>query len=177
MFGLGWTEILVISAIAVLIVPTKDLPALMRSVGQGVGKIRRMATQFQRELDTALRDEELDKLRRDVKKIGTDTERDLRNTGTRYQRGVEAAAPKGELEGARRETSQIANDIERELQSVGSAARHTAERSVSVEKPEALSGPPMAPIQPAPEDPPAEQVESEVPEQEVADAAVEPTKS
>jgi len=177
MFGLGWTEILVIAAIAVLIVPTKDLPALMRNVGQGVGKMRRMATQFQRELDTALRDEELDKLRRDVTKIGQDTERDLRNTGSRYQRDVKAATPIGELEEVSRETSQIGNDLERELQSSGAVGRAAVKRSVTVEKPEGESGPPMAPIPAAPETPPAEQVDSELPEQEVGQTVAEPAKS
>jgi len=177
MFGLGWTEILVIAAIAVMIVPTKDLPALMRNVGQGIGKMRRMATQFQRELDTALRDEELDKLRRDVTKIGQDTERDLHGAGSRYQRDVKAATPIGELDEARREASQIGNDLERELQSVGAAGRSAAERSVSVEKPEGDSGPPVAPIPPEPENPPAERVESKVPEQEVGETVAEPAKS
>lgn len=177
MFGLGWIEILVIAAIAVLVVPTKDLPALMRNVGQGFGKMRRMATQFQRELDTALRDEELDKLRRDVTKIGQDTERDLRGVGSRYQRDVKAATPIGELDEVRRETSQIGNDLERELQSVGIAGRSVAERSVSVEKPEGESGPPMAPIPSNPEDSPVEQVESELPEEEVDETVAEPAKS
>lgn len=107
MFGLGWTEILVVAAIAVLVVPPKDLPGLMRNVGRTVGKMRRMAGQFQRELESAVRDDELDKLRAEMSEIGRDTDRKLRaaarpqelpskemaaDANARYQRARQRAA-------------------------------------------------------------------------------------
>ena len=177
MFGLGWTEILVIAAIAVMIVPTKDLPALMRNVGQGIGKMRRMATQFQRELDTALRDEELDKLRRDVTQIGRDTERDLRNVGSQYQRDIKATTPVPELDETKRVTSGIAGDLERELQGAGARRRSSVKRSVTVEKSEGESGPPMAPLPPPSEPEHVEPAEADDSENEVADTEAVPAKS
>lgn len=86
MFGLGWTEILIIAAIAVLVVPPKDLPGVMRSVGQGIGKMRRMAGQFQRELESAVRDEELDKLQKEVSHLTRETNRELNSVTTEMNR-------------------------------------------------------------------------------------------
>jgi sec-independent protein translocase protein TatB len=85
MFGLGWSEILIIAVVAILVVPPKDLPGLMRTVGHAVGRVRRMATQFQREIEDAVRNEELDKLRTQVRDLGRETETELRGL-TAYER-------------------------------------------------------------------------------------------
>jgi sec-independent protein translocase protein TatB len=132
MFGLGWTEILVIAAIAVLVVPPKDLPGLMRTVGQGIGKMRRMASQFQRELETAVRDEELDKLRKQMSDIGRDTDRQLR-----------AAANAKELTDLRRKVDEIGRDTDREVGRAGSGPRP---RAATVEAAEPPGEPAMTPL-------------------------------
>ncbi|MFA3915898.1 Sec-independent protein translocase protein TatB [Ruegeria hyattellae] len=46
MFDLGWTELLVIGIVALIVVGPKDLPVLFRNVGQWVGKARGMAREF-----------------------------------------------------------------------------------------------------------------------------------
>ncbi|MFD3189314.1 Sec-independent protein translocase protein TatB [Sedimentitalea sp. HM32M-2] len=46
MFDLGWTELLVIGIVALIVVGPKDLPVLFRSVGRFVGKARGMAREF-----------------------------------------------------------------------------------------------------------------------------------
>jgi sec-independent protein translocase protein TatB len=60
MFEIGWTEILVIAVVAIVIFPTKDLPRLLRTVGQMVSKGRRMAGDFQSQFNKALREAELE---------------------------------------------------------------------------------------------------------------------
>jgi sec-independent protein translocase protein TatB len=77
MFGLGWTEILVIAAIAIIVVPPKDLPGLMRNVGRWVGKARRVMRDFQREVEDAVRVDELPKLKRQVEEISRKTNADF----------------------------------------------------------------------------------------------------
>ena len=77
MFDLGLTELLFIVAIAVLVVPAKDLPGLMRSVGRGFGKLRRMARDFQRELGDAVRVDGLADVERRVFEIRWQTETDF----------------------------------------------------------------------------------------------------
>ena len=78
MFDLGMTEIFVIVVIAILVVAPKDLPALMRTVGQTIGKARRMARDFQRQLTDAIRDEELEQLQKDMADLGSGTDAEIR---------------------------------------------------------------------------------------------------
>ncbi len=58
MFEVGWSEILVIAIVALIVFPTKDLPRLLRTVGQMVGKARRMAGDMQAQFNQALREAE-----------------------------------------------------------------------------------------------------------------------
>ena len=69
MLDIGWQELLVIGALALIVVGPKDLPGLLRSVGQWVGKIRGMAREFQRSMDQAARDADVANLKelRDLK--------------------------------------------------------------------------------------------------------------
>ncbi len=53
MFDIGWSELLVIGVVALIIVGPKELPKLFRTVGQFVGKARGMAREFQRAMDRA----------------------------------------------------------------------------------------------------------------------------
>ena len=53
MFDLGWTELLVIGIVALIVIGPKDLPMLFRRVGQFVGKARAMAREFSRAMDDA----------------------------------------------------------------------------------------------------------------------------
>jgi sec-independent protein translocase protein TatB len=69
MFDIAWSELLVIVVVAVVVVGPKDLPRLMRSVGQWAGKARAMADQFRRSFDDMARQSELDDLRREVQKL------------------------------------------------------------------------------------------------------------
>ncbi len=58
MFEIGWSEILVIAVVAIVVFPSKDLPKLLRTVGQTVGRVRRMAGDFQSQFNQALREAE-----------------------------------------------------------------------------------------------------------------------
>ena len=59
MFDIGFMEILVIGAIALIVVGPKELPGLLRTVGQYAGKARGMAREFQRTMDEAAREADL----------------------------------------------------------------------------------------------------------------------
>lgn len=56
MFDLGWTELLVIGIVALIVVGPKDLPVLFRNVGRWVGRIRGMAREFSRAMNEAADD-------------------------------------------------------------------------------------------------------------------------
>jgi sec-independent protein translocase protein TatB len=53
MFDLGWTELLLIGIVALIVVGPKDLPILFRNVGLWVGKMRGMAREFSRAMNEA----------------------------------------------------------------------------------------------------------------------------
>ena len=71
--GIGGFEILVIGIVALLVVGPKDLPVLMRRVGQFVGKARAMANEFRASFDEMARQSELDELRKEVQALRKDS--------------------------------------------------------------------------------------------------------
>ncbi|QGX98032.1 twin-arginine translocase subunit TatB [Roseovarius faecimaris] len=56
MFDLGWTELLVIGIVALIVVGPKDLPGMFRTVGNFVGKAKRMAREFSQAMNDAADD-------------------------------------------------------------------------------------------------------------------------
>ena len=56
MFDLGWTELLVIGIVALIVVGPKDLPGMFRAVGTFVGKAKRMAREFSQAMNDAADD-------------------------------------------------------------------------------------------------------------------------
>jgi sec-independent protein translocase protein TatB len=69
MFDIGWSELLVIAVVAIVVVGPKDLPRLMRTFGQYMRKVRGMAADFQRQFEEAVRDSELDEVRKAMQEV------------------------------------------------------------------------------------------------------------
>lgn len=63
MFDIGWTELLIIAVVAIIVVGPKDLPRMLRSLGRYAGQLRRTAGEFRSQFDEAIRESELDELR------------------------------------------------------------------------------------------------------------------
>ena len=59
MFDIGWSELLVIAVVLVVVVGPKDLPAMLRTFGRTTKQLRSMAGDFRRQFDDALREAEL----------------------------------------------------------------------------------------------------------------------
>lgn len=68
MLEIGWSEILVIAVVAVLVVGPKELPRMLRSFGKTMGMVRRTANDFRRQFDEALREAEREAGLEDTKK-------------------------------------------------------------------------------------------------------------
>lgn len=62
----GGLELLVIAAVALIVVGPKDLPIMLRKLGQFTAKIRGMANEFRASFDEMARQSELDELRKEV---------------------------------------------------------------------------------------------------------------
>ncbi|WP_119307463.1 Sec-independent protein translocase protein TatB [Cohaesibacter haloalkalitolerans] len=69
MFDIGWSEILVVVIITILVVGPKELPGLLRTVGKTVANLRRMAGDFQNQFNDALREAELDDVANSISDI------------------------------------------------------------------------------------------------------------
>jgi sec-independent protein translocase protein TatB len=75
MFDIGYSELLLIAVVALVVIGPKDLPNVMRTVGKWVGKARGMARHFRSGIDTMMREAELEEME---KKWREDNERIMR---------------------------------------------------------------------------------------------------
>lgn len=73
MFDIGWTEILVVAVVAILVVGPKELPSMLMTFGRTVGRMRRMANEFQSQFNDVLREAErqanVDDIRKDLSAV------------------------------------------------------------------------------------------------------------
>ena len=69
MFDIGWSEILVIIVVAIVVVGPKELPRLMGTFGRYAGKLRRAAAEFQRQFDEAMRDTEMAEVKKAMESV------------------------------------------------------------------------------------------------------------
>jgi sec-independent protein translocase protein TatB len=69
MLDIGWSELLVIAIVAIVVVGPKDLPKMMRSIGFYAGKLRRAAADFQRQFEEAMAESEADEVRKNIESI------------------------------------------------------------------------------------------------------------
>jgi sec-independent protein translocase protein TatB len=88
MLGLSWTELLVIGVVALIVIGPKELPTVMKRVGQFAGQIRRMGAEFQRELNKTTGLDEVRNLRSSI----TDP---LRKTADEIRKEFNTMTPKG----------------------------------------------------------------------------------
>ncbi len=66
MFDIGWTEMLVIAIVMIVVVGPKDLPKMLRTFGKTTAKLRSMAGDFQKQFNEALKEAELDEVKKSV---------------------------------------------------------------------------------------------------------------
>jgi sec-independent protein translocase protein TatB len=71
MFDIGWGELVVIGVVALIAIGPKELPAVLRATGQWMGKVRRMANEFQDQFKEAMREAELDDIKKKVDEMTT----------------------------------------------------------------------------------------------------------
>ena len=66
MFDIGWGEFMVVGVVALVVIGPKDLPKVMRTMGQATAKLRRMASEFQAQFQEAMREAEIDEIKKEV---------------------------------------------------------------------------------------------------------------
>ena len=71
MFGIGWSEFVVIGVVALIAIGPKELPGVLRMVGQSLGKVRRMANEFQGQFQEAMREAEMADVKKEIEDLST----------------------------------------------------------------------------------------------------------
>src|SRR5690242_18010149 len=69
MFDIGWGELVVIGIVALIAIGPKELPTVLRTLGQYMGKVRRMASEFQGQFQEAMREAELAELKKQAEDL------------------------------------------------------------------------------------------------------------
>jgi sec-independent protein translocase protein TatB len=91
MFDLTSSKLLILGIIALLVVGPKDLPILLRTIGKYMGMIRKQANEFRAQFDEAMKESELDTLRKEVENVGREAEATMRDAEHSVQKEVDLA--------------------------------------------------------------------------------------
>jgi sec-independent protein translocase protein TatB len=98
MFDISWTEFLLIGIVALVVIGPKELPGVLRTLGQYTRKIRGMAAEFQNQFQEAMREAEM----ADLKKSVDDLAHDVKNYDP--------------LKGAREDVEAIGKDLNKDFE-------------------------------------------------------------
>src|ERR1700752_602106 len=109
MFDISWTEILLIGIVALIVIGSKELPAVRRSLGQWTRKIRSLAANFQNQFHEAMREAEMADLKKQVDDMASDIKtydplKDVRADVETIGKDLDAAADKSSQKELTKET-------------------------------------------------------------------------
>ncbi|ELT48654.1 twin-arginine translocase subunit TatB [Brucella intermedia] len=133
MFDIGWSELLIIAIVMIVVVGPKDLPKMLRAFGKATARMRATANEFKQQFDEALKEAELE----DVKNIIDETRKlDPRSKITQVFDPIRSAG----------------DDLRAGLQSTTSMSPATPEKVAEVTTPVDAGGAPVPPaVEPAAE--------------------------
>jgi sec-independent protein translocase protein TatB len=98
MFDVTSSKLLLLGIVILLVVGPKDLPLLLRTVGKYVGIIRRQAAEFRAQFEEAMRETELEQIKKEVENIGREAEASIVEAQTTVEK--EFAAAKSDVDKA-----------------------------------------------------------------------------
>lgn len=78
MFDFDAGKFLIIGVVALIVIGPKELPRVLRQIGQTVGRVRRMAAEFQGQFMDAMKEADIESIRQDLKKIGDEADAGLK---------------------------------------------------------------------------------------------------
>jgi sec-independent protein translocase protein TatB len=91
MFDLGWSELLLVAVLAIIFIGPKDLPRLMRTLGQYTARMKAMAREFQQSFEELARESELEDLRREISELRNHATKPLEDIRKNIETNVDAA--------------------------------------------------------------------------------------
>ena len=101
MFDIGWTEILIVMGIALVVVGPKELPKIVRTIGKWRGKASAYARDFQRSIEEAADVSELDAVKKEIAEANRELNEAKRDLGD------QAASIKGDMDSATKDSTFV----------------------------------------------------------------------
>ena len=137
MFDISWTEFLLIVIVALIVIGPKELPGVLRTLGQWTRKVRSMAADFQNQFHEAMREAEM----ADLKKQVDDLAQDFTNIDP--------------LKSVRDDVAAIGKDLEKSGKDIEQSLQAPAAEPAPAEPPVLMTGPAALPAagDPMPIDP------------------------
>ena len=145
MFGLGWSEMILIGIVALIVIGPKDLPNMFRELGRMTGKARAMASEFQRAMEAAADDSGVKDISKSIQaaanpaKFGTDKLK--QSVGMTHKPGTETAKLSEERQAAKDKIAAATARAAEERRARELAAADAAERSEEPEIEDAPAAP------------------------------------
>lgn len=96
MFDITSSKLLILAIVALIVVGPKDLPILLRTVGKYLGMIRRQAAEFRGQFDEAMREAELDQLRKEFEAAAREVHGTVEASARNFEKQIEEAGTKPE---------------------------------------------------------------------------------
>src|SRR5271170_1817905 len=119
MFDISWTEFLLIGVVALVVIGPKELPAVLRTLGQWTRRVRSMAADFQGQFQEAMREAEMADLKKQVDDIAHDIKsydplKDVRADVEAAGKDIQSSLEKPELMTAASEPAQSETPVAEE---------------------------------------------------------------
>ncbi len=172
MFDIGWTEMLVIAVVMIVVVGPKDLPKMLRTFGKTTAKLRSMAGDFQKQFNEALKEAELDDVKKSVDSLRSlNPANEIRKQLNPFEKA--AADVRAGLDKALKPSTPAAGSTATAAPAATAAVAATSTASAEPAPAPIVPGPvemPPPPVFPAPEAAPAAAVAASAPDKAEAAA-------
>ncbi|MGR3756523.1 MAG: Sec-independent protein translocase protein TatB [Tranquillimonas sp.] len=158
MFDIGWTELLLIGIVALIVVGPKDLPGMFHQLGRITARMKGMAREFQRAMDDAARDSGVNDVAKDLREatsarsMGLDK---LKDAADRFEKWEPGKQPKGKSPAAPDEEAEAGGLSADRAEAAQKVRDATAKAAADRKAAQAAAGPaaetpPASPVEPAP---------------------------
>lgn len=97
MFEISWSELLILAIVTLVFVRPADLPVFMRTIGRYAGAMKRQAAEMRGHFDAAMREVELDAMKKEVQSLQTSVNAEVMGAKAALDDAASATVPVGEM--------------------------------------------------------------------------------